>query len=640
MQQEIELFVPGRLCLMGEHSDWAGRYRIYNDEIEKGYAIVTGIEEGIKATAKLADDFCIHYEKENNNKIVCKMDYDKLLAVAKNDNYWGYAAGVAAVIKDKFNVGGIDITITNVTLPEKKGLSSSAAICVLVARAFNKLYNLHLNINEEMNIAYQGEILTPSRCGRLDQACAYGKKPVLMCFDGDNIKVNNIKVGCDLYLVFADLMAKKDTIKILSDLNRCYPFPQNDIDKDVHKGLGSINKKLIEEAVSYIANGDLVSLGMLMTKAQENFDKYIAPACTKELTSPVLHELLSDKYIKTLTYGGKGVGSQGDGTIQFLAKDKECADLLYNYLLNVKKMQPYHLLINKSKPVTKAIIPVAGNGTRMYPITKLLRKAFLPIIDSDGILKPAIMCLLEELDNAGIEKICLIIDENDKESYDNFFFKTLSDEYIAKLSKQQLEYEKRIVDIGKKLEFVIQKEKLGLGHAVSLCESFAGSDNVLLVLGDQLYKTNNNISCTEQLLNNFLDNDKLMISVCEVPLNDVSHYGILSGTIDNNNQKFIVDKMYEKPDIEYAKEYLYTINKTEKKYYSVFGEYILTPKVFDKLRKNVKNNVRENGEIQLTSVLDEVREEDGMIAFIPDGEMLDIGNINSYKNTLIKKMGK
>ena len=76
----------------------------------------------------------------------------------------------------------------------------------------------------------------------------------------------------------------------------------------------------------------------------------------------------------------------------------------------------------------------------------------------------------------------------------------------------------------------------------------------------------------------------------------------------------------------------------KKEYYAVFGEYILTPRVFEKLLENIKNEATERGEYQLTSVLEQVREEEGMIAFIPDGKMLDIGNVDSYKKTLLEKM--
>lgn len=115
------------------------------------------------------------------------------------------------------------------TLPLKSGLSSSAAICVLVCRAFNELYNLKLSTMGEMNVAYVGELRTASRCGRLDQACAFGVRPVLMNFDGEEIDVNRLNVKRDLHWVFADLNASKDTVKILRDLNKAFPFADGEI---------------------------------------------------------------------------------------------------------------------------------------------------------------------------------------------------------------------------------------------------------------------------------------------------------------------------------------------------------------------------------------------------------------------------
>lgn len=639
-KKKAELFVPGRLCLMGEHSDWAGSYRSINKEIEKGFAIVTGIEEGIYANAIPSDKFIVRYENDPEKKFAASMDRDELNKIACEGGYWSYVAGVAASVKEQYNVGGLEIIITSVTLPEKKGLSSSAAICVLIARAFNQIYNLHLNTIGEMTLAYNGEKATPSQCGKLDQACAFGRKPVLLTFDGEKLKVDSLIVGQDLHFVFADLKAQKNTVKILADLNKCYPYPNDDLEYKVHEGLGKLNKKTIDKAIDYIKNGAVEKLGLLLTESQNIFDTYVAPACPEELTSPILHKTLQDNFIKKYSYGGKGVGSQGDGTIQFLAKDAKSQEIIKNYINEELKMDAYTLTIPKSKPIKKAIIPVAGNGTRMFPITKLLRKAFLPIVDSDGILKPAIMCLLEELDNAGIEEICLVIDRIDQQYYDEFFNRDLPDEVSSKLSPVLLEYEDRIRDIGKKLKYIYQDEKLGLGHAVSLCEEFANNDNVLLVLGDQLYKTENKNSCTEQLLENFSKTGKLTVAVTDVSLENVYKYGILSGTRNDGEDYFIVDKMTEKPDPKYAEEYLYTKYNNEKRYYSVFGEYILTPDVFKKLKENIISDKKENGEFQLTCVLDEVKNNDGMVAFIPDGEMLDIGNVNSYREALVKKMKK
>jgi UTP--glucose-1-phosphate uridylyltransferase len=146
------------------------------------------------------------------------------------------------------------------------------------------------------------------------------------------------------------------------------------------------------------------------------------------------------------------------------------------------------------------------------------------------------------------------------------------------------------------------------------------------------------MSCTEQFLNSFAETNRLSVSVCEVDERDVSRYGILCGKIEKGNNFFEVDKMVEKPEVTIAREKYYTINNKSKKYYAVFGEYILTEDVFKILKRNIKNNKKENGEFQITSVLDEVREKSGMIAFIPNGEMLDVGNVPSYKNTFIEKM--
>ena len=129
----------------------------------------------------------------------------------------------------------------------------------------------------------------------------------------------------------------------------------------------------------------------------------------------------------------------------------------------------------------------------------------------------------------------------------------------------------------------------------------------------------------------------MTVSVYEIPLKEVSRYGILCGNIEKGKNYYVVDQMYEKPEPTYAKENLYTMSNNQKKYYSVFGEYIITKSVFDKLKENIENDVRERGEFQLTSALESVRQKEGMIAFIPDGEMLDIGNVESYKKTLSRK---
>ena len=630
----IELFVPGRLCLVGEHSDWAGKYRSQNNNIEKGYAIVTGINEGIYAKVKTSNKLIIK-NNVNHTTFTCDMDYKKLSKEASLGEYYSYVAGVAATIIEQYNVGGLEVIITKSTLPEKKGLSSSAAICVLITRAFNKLYHLHLNTIGEMNLAYLGEIATPSRCGRLDQACAFGEKPILMVFDGEKIEIKKLKVKKTLYYVFADLNSHKDTIKILADLNRSYPYPESKIDLSVHKGLGEKNKDIVLKSIKYIESGDIENLGKMLTKAQNNFDKYVSIACKDELTSPILHKVLIDSYIKELSYGSKGVGSQGDGMVQILAKDYESQQKIKKYLDKKLHMTAYSLTIEPTKEVRRAIIPVAGYGTRLFPETRCTNKSFLPVMDN-GILKPVILCLIEEIIDAGIEEVCLIIDREDQKDYDRLFKQKLPEEIISKLSHEMLNYEAKIRDMGKKIKYVYQEEKLGFGHAVSLCSDFANDEPVLLVLGDQLYKSFDNKSCTEQFLDSYTDPKKLAISVCEVALSEVYKYGILCGKLDKGSNTFDVNKMVEKPQPDICEEKYYTKVNREKKYFAVFGEYILTSEVFELLKREVKNK-KTSGEIGLTSVLDEVRERSGMVAFIPHGEMYDMGNTKGYVDTFINK---
>ena len=318
----ISLFVPGRLCLFGEHSDWAGMYRTFNADIVKGVAIVSGTEQGIYATAEKADRFIMCGAGEISEHWECEMDSRKLLEMAQTGGYFSYVAGVASYINDNYSVGGVKITVFKQDLPIKSGLSSSAAICVLVARAFNQLYHLKMNVKGEMQAAFRGEQRTPSRCGRLDQACAYGVKPVLMEFDGVEIDSRELHAGGTFHWVIANLMSSKDTIKILADLNKAFPFADNEEERNVQEALGVDNREIVKAAIDKLEAGDAEGLGRLMTTAQKLFDEKVSPACD-ELKAPVLHSVINDPEIKKWIYGAKGVGSQGDGTAQFLARSED-----------------------------------------------------------------------------------------------------------------------------------------------------------------------------------------------------------------------------------------------------------------------------------------------------------------------------
>src|SRR4028118_1132847 len=185
----MKIFVPGRRCLFGEHSDWAGGYRRLNPELEKGYTLLVGTNQGLYAEVKPHPTQLIVRASlsagTGEEAIALPMDGNSLLAETEKGSFFSYAAGVAYQFLTYHKVGGVVIDNYLTDLPIQKGLASSAAICVLVARAFNRLYDLKMTIQDEMEFAYQGEITTPSRCGRMDQACAYGNRPIVMIFDGD-----------------------------------------------------------------------------------------------------------------------------------------------------------------------------------------------------------------------------------------------------------------------------------------------------------------------------------------------------------------------------------------------------------------------------------------------------------------------
>lgn len=327
----IDVFVPGRLCLFGEHSDWSGEMKSMNPDICPGYTIVTGLKDyGLFAKCRRRFDNVLRFRSMNDrgeslSLVLTLDDEDELARRAHLGDFWSYVAGVAYVFATHYMVGGIDIDNYRTTLPLRKGLSSSAAVCVLVARAFNELYHLGLSTRGIMQAAFEGERLTLSQCGRMDQAVAFGGVLTLMRFSGKVMRVSPVRFGGKepLHIVLVDLHAEKDTVRILNALQSAFPNPKSADEKALMKLLGGTNEKYIEEALHAFDIGDLRLLGHLMTKWQEEFDRIAGTICPDQLGlkgSPVLHQILSHEPIQTYIYGGKGVGSQGDGTAQILCK--------------------------------------------------------------------------------------------------------------------------------------------------------------------------------------------------------------------------------------------------------------------------------------------------------------------------------
>ena len=320
-----ELFVPGRLCLFGEHSDWAGAYRRTHPALAPGQCLVAGTEQGLRAVAAPAADVELASRLPDGGSrgpVRLPARADALDRVARGGDFFSYAAGVAAEIVERFGTGGVRLEVVANDLPLAKGLSSSAAICVLVARAFDAVYGLGLSVRAQMEVAYRGERRTGSQCGLMDQVCAYGRTTTFLTFDGERFAVVPIAAGAPLHLLVVDLARAKDTRRILADLHACFPDATGPVAAGVREALGPRNVAITGAARTALARGDARGLGVLMDEAQTVFDRLVAPACP-ELRAPRLHAVLAHPTARELAYGGKGVGSQGDGCAQLVARGPE-----------------------------------------------------------------------------------------------------------------------------------------------------------------------------------------------------------------------------------------------------------------------------------------------------------------------------
>jgi UTP-glucose-1-phosphate uridylyltransferase/mevalonate kinase len=634
----MRIFVPGRICLVGEHSDWAGGYRRINAQIEKGYALITGTDQGIYAeVSPHPTSLVLTYSDPDGRQAgpyEIPMEPQALLAEAQKGGFWSYIAGVAYQVLTNYHVRGLVIDNYRTDLPIKKGLSSSAAICVLTARAFNRVYDLKLTTRGEMELAYQGEITTPSRCGRMDQGCAFGNRPILMTFDGDRLETTELQVNQPMYFVLVDLQAKKDTPEILNRLNRCFPFAENEVERGVQELLGPINKRIVFQAIDALQESDPQRLGSLMTEAQAFFDRYATPACPEELTSPVLHRVLNHPPLQSHVWGGKGIGSQGDGTAQFICRSAEDQQAVAQILEGDLRLTCLKLTITPQQRIRKAVIPAAGFGTRLFPATKATKKELFPIVDRDGIAKPAILIIVEEALEAGIDQVVIVVQQDDLEGFRSFFSEQISIENYNKLPPLSQEYSRRLLEIGRHVTFAIQSAQEGFGHAVFCARDMIGNEPFLLMLGDLLYHSTTKVSCVRQLLDAYQRHGNNLVGMRRTPESQIGYFGALTGVWLEEGRLLNVTEFAEKPTLDYARTNLRVPGLPEGEYLTVFGQYILQPDVFSYLQKHIENNVRERGEFQLTSALDSLRHEHGFSGLMIDGRRFDIGHPDDYLETL------
>lgn len=267
--------------------------------------------------------------------------------------------------------------------------------------------------------------------------------------------------------------------------------------------------------------------------------------------------------------------------------------------------------------IKKAVIPVAGLGTRMLPATKAIPKELLPIYD-----KPLIQYVVEEAIESGIEEI-IFITRSGKEAIENHFDENFELEKSLKKNKKTkiLKSVQKIIDSKINLISIRQEEPKGLGHAILCAEKIINGDPFAVLLPDEiLLKKQKNNNDLKSMIDSFETNNHLMILVEEVKIEEISNYGLVF--FDNHSLKKNTIKniksIVEKPKFS-----------SEKINYRIIGRYILPSEIFNIL-KNIK--VEKNKEIELTEGINKYLKlnSSNVNAYLSSSRIFDCGSKKGF----------
>lgn len=232
-------------------------------------------------------------------------------------------------------------------------------------------------------------------------------------------------------------------------------------------------------------------------------------------------------------------------------------------------------------PVTKAVFPVAGLGTRFLPATKASPKEMLPLVD-----KPLIQYVIEEAISSGIEEVIIVTGRGKRAIEDHFDISYELEDLLRQKGKRKLLAEVQKISNMMDICYVRQKEPNGLGHAILCTKNLIKNEPFAVLLGDDIIDAD--VPALKQLLDVYYTYNAPVIAVQEVDRSQVSNYGIIEAT-PIGDRVYKISDMVEKPSIEEAPSNL-----------AIIGRYILTPGIIDILEKT---NPGSGKEIQLTDAL-------------------------------------
>jgi UTP--glucose-1-phosphate uridylyltransferase len=264
--------------------------------------------------------------------------------------------------------------------------------------------------------------------------------------------------------------------------------------------------------------------------------------------------------------------------------------------------------------IRKAVIPVAGLGTRFMPYTKAVPKEMLPILDI-----PSIHFIIEEAINSGITDICFVTSPGKASIKDYFEKNVMFEELFSQPGKEHILAQYNRIPSGFKSRFVTQKEARGLGDAILHAEEFVGRESFAVFLPDDIVFSRKPVML--QMMDTFEKYKKHVIGVEAVERKMISSYGIIK-------PKKIADRVYEITDMA-EKPPL----KTAFSNLGIVGRYILPASVFGHI-KSTKPGAK--GEIQLTDALHRVMETEGLLALEFKGDRCDTGDKYGYLVAIMK----
>ena len=263
----------------------------------------------------------------------------------------------------------------------------------------------------------------------------------------------------------------------------------------------------------------------------------------------------------------------------------------------------------QTRRVRKAVLPVAGLGTRFLPATKAMPKEMLPVVD-----KPLIQYAVEECIASGIENVIFVTGRRKNAIEDHFDSQPELERFLEERGKPKQAQMVREISGGLTFSYTRQSEALGLGHAVLTARDLVGDEPFAVLLGDVIMDGPK--PATRSLVEIYEATGLGAIAVEEVPRSQLHLYGVISADPAGNtrwrDRLLLVNDLVEKPKPEEAPSNL-----------GVTGRYVLPPKIFDYL---AQTRPGAGGEIQLTDGLRMLATKERLYAHIYEGKSHDAGD--------------